>query len=251
MLKEDVLTLGDYLEQSKKISEILELQCPPLAVKLLRAGDDVPEGYDGSRKLRFCQALMMAKRGHKVLLNGENITCPAAASAFGFNALPEKIKSGEMLFNMGLFGSHEAASKTLGLMPRLKQGEYSAVLVISLEQADFAPDVVILEGEPEKLMWVTLADIFTEGGRHSFQTGVFQATCIDSTVVPFQTGKTNTNLGCYGCRDSTDISHSECLLGLPGNRLAPIVNNLEKLAEKAIPKFRAKGVFKLLDAEVK
>lgn len=227
-----------------KMVALLGLECPPLAAKLLKPGNPVPEGYDNSRKLRYCQALMMGKHGHKVMLNGDNITCPASASAFGFRPLPEKLANGEMMRGMGLFGNPGAAAKTIGLMPRLKPGDCAGVLLAPLDKADFDPDVVILEGKPEKLMWVALADIFAEGGRHSFQTGVFQATCIDSTLVPYLTGNLNANLGCYGCRDATDIPEDECLLGFAGNSLEKIVNGLEGLSEKAIPRSRAKGAFK-------
>lgn len=233
---------------NQKMVTLLGLECPPLAVKLLRPGDPVPAGYDGSQKLRYCQSLMMGKHGRKVLLNGENITCPASASAFGFKPLVEKLANGEMMCGMGLFGTPAAAARTMELMPRLKQGECSGVLVAPLDQADFDPDVVVLEGMPEKLMWVALADIFDEGGRHGFQTGVFQATCIDSTLVPYMTEKLNANLGCYGCRDGTDIPEAECLLGFPGSQLGRIVNALEKLAEKAIPRSREKGAHKSLAA---
>ena len=161
---------------------------------MLKPGDPVPDGYDNIQKLRYCQALMRAKHGRKVVLNAENITCPASASAFGFNPLPEKINTGEMLFSMGLFDNLGAAAKTIELMPRLSPGECASVLVAPLNLADFDPDVVVLEGKPEKLMWVALADIFYLGGRHDFQTGVFRATCIDATIVPYQTGRLNANL---------------------------------------------------------
>lgn len=63
----------------------------------------------------------------------------------------------------------------------------SDVPVIYSKAPDLAwrHDVVIIEAEPEKLMWVGLADIFETGGRHTIETGVFQATCVDATVVPF------------------------------------------------------------------
>ncbi len=235
-------------EIGQRIVAILGLECSPLAVKFLKPGDSAPPGYDDSQKLRYCQSLMMAKRGRKVLLSGENITCPAAAAGFGFKPLPEKLARGEMMHVMGSFATPAAAATTMELMPRLKQGECSGVLVTSLEQAEFEPNVVVLEGEPEKLTWAAQADTFDEGGRHSFETGVLQATCIDVTLVPYVKGKLNANLGCYGCRDGTDIPCTETVLGLPGSHLERIAGALEKLAEKAIPRSRAKGAYLSLAA---
>jgi len=51
----------------------------------------------------------------------------------------------------------------------------------------------------------------------------------------------NLSYGCYGCRDATDISSDETVLGFPATVLPEIVANLEHLAEKAMPAARAKG----------
>ena len=237
-----------YTDYANRMISILNLDHPPIAVKLLKPSDPLPEGFDSTQKLRFCQSIMKAKCGQQILLTQENITCPAAAAAFGFRPLPEKLAGGEVMYSMGLFGNKEAGAKTLGLMPRLKQGEYSAVLIAPLEKVDFEPDVIVLEEKPEKLMWIALADIFNTGGRHVFQTSIFQAACIDSTVVPFLTQKLNASLGCYGCRDATDFPEEEALLGFPGRKLGEIVSSLQKLSEKAVPRVRTKGVFKTLGA---
>lgn len=229
----------------QKMRDILGLEYPPVAVKFLGEGEEAGEGYDTGH-YRYCQTLMKARHGGKVRLSAENITCPAAASAFGLKPLPPKLENGEMMFNMGLFGTKEAAAATLARMPRLEQGRFSALLVAPLDAADYDPDVIVLEGLPEQLMWVALASIFDEGGRHNFSSGIFQATCVDSTVVPYLTQKVNATLGCYGCRDATDIKDEECLLGIPAGQLVQVVTSLEKLSVKAIPRARAKGAFKNL-----
>ena len=233
-------------ETSARLIALLGLTTPPLGVKFLKRGETVPGDWSGEKKLRFCQTLMLARKGERIKLTAENITCPASASAFGLKPLPEKLKSGEMMSTMGLFGSPEAAAKTIALIPRLEQGRFNAVLVSPLEKFETPPDVVVIEAEPEKLMWVALADIFDTGGRHSIETGVFQATCVDSTVVPFVKQKMNFCLGCYGCRDATDITQNETVLGLPASSLDRIMTALEKLSQKAMPRARSKAAFRSL-----
>ncbi len=47
-----------------------------------------------------------------------------------------------------------------------------------LKDAPAAPDVVVVEGPPESLMWLALADLNLEGGmRLRADTAVLQATC--------------------------------------------------------------------------
>lgn len=226
---------------ARKMVEILGLKALPVAIKFREKAEEsrLPE-----RKMRYCQALMLARHGEEVLLTAENIACPAAAAAFGFKPLPPKIAEGEMLTILGLFATLEAAKRTMSLMPRLEKGKYEAVHLIPLAAAEnLVPDVVVVEGLPEQLMWIILASIFNSGGRLSFETGVFQATCVDATVVPFIKQRLNACFGCYGCREASDIEVTEAVLGFPGNMLGEVVRGLEYLARKALPKARSKTVY--------
>lgn len=76
-----------------------------------------------------------------------------------------------------------------------------------------------------------------------FSSAVFQATCVDATVIPLVKDTINSSLGCYGCRDATNIEDSECLIGLPYGKLEEVIGNLEKLSEKAMKKARSKEAF--------
>jgi uncharacterized protein (DUF169 family) len=53
----------------------------------------------------------------------------------------------------------------------------------------------------------------------------------------------NASLGCYGCRDATNIEDDECLIGIPYGQLAELVQNLEELAKKAMVKARSKEAY--------
>jgi uncharacterized protein (DUF169 family) len=157
--------------------------------------------------------------------------------------LPEKISSGKMLKTLGLFESEEAAAKTMAQMSRMKLGEVKAIAAAPLENATFIPDVVIIEDKPEKIMWINLAAIHETGGRLSFNSAVFQACCVDVTVIPYLTKNVNVSLGCYGCRDATDIADDECLVGIPMEKLGEIITSLKALAQKAMHDARNKGVY--------
>lgn len=196
-------------------------------------------------KSRYCQALMRARRGESVYLTPDEITCPASARALGFKPPPEKLLSGEMPAAYGLFGSPEAASRTVGDMPLLEMGKYKAVALAPLESAPFEPDGVVVEAKAEQVMWLALASMFKEGGRRTFSTGVLQATCVDATIVPFLSGEINMGFGCYGCREATDMADDEAIIGIPGGKLAEIVSSLESLAEKARPRVRSKAIYKM------
>jgi len=217
-------------------------------VKFIRNNEDlndIPE--QSSQKLRYCQLIMKAKEGKSATLTRENISCPAA---LGLSPLPEKISSGEMLEALGLCTLRAAAATTMAQMPRLGQGKIKAVAAAPLAEAKFIPDVVIIEDQPEKIMWINLAAIHETGGRLSFNSAVFQACCVDVTVVPYLTKNVNVSLGCYGCRDATDIEDGECLVGIPNEKLGGIIESVEALSKKAIPYVRQKRIYNLYMKEL-
>ena len=73
-LKGSAMALGD----------ILGLTCEPIAVKFFE--DLLPlDGFELPSGRRYCQVLMGAREGQRLLLTADNISCPAAASAQGLS----------------------------------------------------------------------------------------------------------------------------------------------------------------------
>ena len=235
----------DRAKAAVVLKEVLGLTCEPIAVKFLQWRVAI-DGFVLPSERRYCQVLMGAREGRKLLLTKDNISCPAAAWALGFKEPPPKLSSGEMPASMGIFGSPAAAKHTLDTMPRLEMGKYKMVACCPLAEAPWQPDVVVIESLAEHLMWVTLALVFETGGRLEFNTAILQATCVDVTIVPFLTQKLNASLGCYGCREATDLAEGECVLGFPIKDLNTIVSSLTKLNDKAIPRVRGKAVYEAL-----
>lgn len=143
-------------DQAGILQEVPGLESSPVAVKFLAELTDL-DGFKVAEKSRYCQALMRARRGESVYLTPDEITCPASARALGFKPPPEKLISGEMPAAYGLFGSPEAASRTIGDMPVLEMGKYRAVALAALAVAPFEPDVVVVEAQAEQVMWLAAA----------------------------------------------------------------------------------------------
>ncbi len=96
-------------------------------------------------------------------------------------------------------------------------------------------------------MWLLLADLnLRGGGRRVGNTAVLQATCVDATVIPYREQRLNFSLGCYGCREATDLTPGETILGFPGALLEPMIGAVKMLVAQAIPRSRAKGTYSRL-----
>lgn len=226
--------------------EELGIRYYPVAVKFI-IDEKIPEWTEefSNKPMRACQMLMEAKHGAKAALLPTNTSCPAARAAFGFAPLPEKISTGKMLCTLGLFLNEEAGKKTMESIPRMKN-PCKAVIAMPLEKAEFEPDVVVVEDKPEIIMWLLLADIYHEGGRHELSTSVIQACCVDVTAYVYLYGKTNASFGCYGCREASDLKDDEAMIGIPYARFKRVQKAIKIMKEKGtIDRVRNKGIYKM------
>lgn len=250
-MKEDA-DVNEIRKMGKLMISILSLNGFPVGVKFLGTDDALPEDVEVLKKHRYCQALMKAREGTNALLTGEEISCPAAAAAFGFKPLPEGLKKGKGLVGFGIVSDPAVGKKMFEGMPRLEEKKIKAIHLFPLEKAPEIPDIIIVEDDPEKLMWIALGYLHATGGeRIESTTAILQATCVDSTIIPFLENGINLTYGCYGCRDATDLSETEAIMGFPGSFLPKIMDHLKYLKEKAIPRSRDKRALSILKAKAK
>jgi uncharacterized protein (DUF169 family) len=228
------------------LQELLGEGNEPVAVFLLQPERDTTAfvGFEPVRHHRYCQAVMRARHGESVMLDARGLSCPAAAAAFGFRPLPANLTNGRGLVGFGIVADPQVGSRIFERMPRLAPGSLAAIAVCPLRLAPRQPDVVVVEGSAEVLMWLVLADLNVHGGeRRSGDTAVLQAACADSTIVPHLEGRLNYSLGCYGCREATDLGLGETVIGFPGGELEPLLAALAVLRAKAVSRSRSKSAY--------
>jgi len=238
-----------WAEFSDMIVGTLELDTEPVAVFLLKRDQDrdrVPvHAFQAVTGHRYCQALMRARHGEAVLIEPGSLACPAASAVFGFKDLPATLASGQGLVGFGIVSKPDTGREMFEGMLRLPPGTLAGIALCPLASAPALPDVVVVEGPPEPLMWLALADVNRSGGqRRSGDTAVLQGTCVDATLIPYLEQRLNFSLGCYGCREATDLAPSEAVLGFPGALLEPLAQSLRELNVKAIPRSRSKSVWR-------
>lgn len=241
------MDFGKVKETARIFKDTTGLKTNPVGATFSREGfeEGMFKPFEGHR---FCQALMKARHGKGGLVSAESISCPAAARAFGFRELPEKLKTGEGLVGFGIVADPVVGRNMFENMPALEPGRVKEIALFPLEEAPVQPDVVIVEDEVEKLMWIALAALHVFGGRRvESSTAVLQATCVDSALIPWLEERVNLSYGCYGCRDATDMGTQEAVLGLPYPLAPKIAEHLSFLSAKAIPASRSKGAFRSLE----
>ena len=233
--------VAELRSTGQHLVDLVGLSGSAVGVRFIGPDSEVPAGISALAQHRYCQALMRARRGQTVLLDGNGIACPAAAAAFGFRPLPDGLRSGKGLVGFGIVSDEAVGRRMFEGMLRLDPGSIRALHLYPLEKAEYPPDVIVVEDEVEKLMWISLAYLNATGGeRVCGSTAILQATCVDATVIPYLEKRLNISYGCYGCRDATDLGHNETVLGFPGSVLPALIVHLEALSKKAMPASRGK-----------
>ncbi|MCM8769822.1 MAG: DUF169 domain-containing protein [Candidatus Omnitrophica bacterium] len=209
------MDINTVRQKAVLIKEKLGLIASPVGVKFIfnqiGSSEIKAEVLSGHR---YCQVLMKARRGQHVTVEAEGIACPAAAAAFGFKPLPEGLRTGKGLMGFGIAKEPDTGKKMFEGRPVLEKGRLKKLYLFPLETAEIQPDIVVIEDEAEKRMWVVLAEVNNrKGGRIESETAVLQAVCVDATLIPYRKQELNISLGCYGCREATDMGANEAILG--------------------------------------
>lgn len=234
----------DYKHLSDELTKLLELPQPAVGVKLIK-DDFIPEGWERGDKLTYCQFVMKAREGGHLIADADNISCPNGASALGFMDVPARLQTGELLETFGAF-SQDGGREMVASVPRFERDEFKRIALAPLGDVTYDLDLVLLETYPEQIMWLNLASIYTGGGRLNFSTSVSNGTCSDLTVVPQRSGQIHVTTGCYGCRNATSVPVEYMYASFPGKRLEEIVEALNKISEKAMPRTRGKKAYNRL-----
>lgn len=230
----------EYVEFQESIMKSLGLRWQPVAVSLIAADEALPNAPMPSEKLRFCQAMMAARRGASILMPPFKHSCPDGTSIFGMTGVPEKLATGEIYVLFHKVVNAEAAAKMVAERPVFPPHSKRATYVAPLAKTVRAPEVVVFTGTPEQMMWLSMSMSYYTGHRHDFHASGFNSMCVEAVLLPVTNDEPNITFGCYGCRAATDIDENMMFMGVPTHLLPMIVGGAAELAKKAIPDSRNK-----------
>jgi len=234
------LTLNNK-EMADVFKKILGLRWSPVAIRLMRPGEGIPDGVvEPSVRIRHCQSITAARRGNCLYIPPRKHACPDGAGIMGLITISPKLRNGDLYVLFKKLPDIERARKMINSRPEFEPGSHTATLVAPLEKATFEPDVVIFTLWPEQAMWLCCSSSYSSGNRHVFHTSGYNSTCADLTVQVMKSQKMNISFGCYGARASSDIWDTEMYLSIPYVQVPELIDALAKLSAKSIPEARNK-----------
>lgn len=224
-------TINEY---STEIIDMLKLNTSPVAVKLIPAGKEVPEGIKRvNETMRHCQMIDKVRKTKEEFYSlKEDQKCRGGAAAMGIGHLPVKVASGEFYKGMNHFSTVNASRRTIEMAPMLPANSNEAILYGALENASFEPDVVVIICNPKQIMLLTQAALYRSGGRLNVSFAGKQSICSDGVVQAYRDGEIGITVGCSGSRAYTEIEDEEMTIGIPVELLEDIVKGLREICAK-------------------
>jgi uncharacterized protein (DUF169 family) len=234
-MKKRETVAADWTKLTDGMERLLRLKTSPVAYKRLEKVeelDEMPGVMRLGRKATFCQAPALARTGGiTVGLTRDNVG-ERCARICGLAATTKKEVAWEAkAFATSWFADVEEAGRQMAAYPLVPPGE--AVVVGPLGSANFAPDVILIYGNPAQMMLLMNALQFKDYERFQFFF-IGEGACADSLAQCYTTGKPALAIPCMGERAFGAVTEDEMLMALPPGMMAKAVEGLQALRERRI-----------------
>ncbi|HET6923165.1 MAG TPA: DUF169 domain-containing protein, partial [Anaeromyxobacteraceae bacterium] len=140
----------------------------PVGIRPLAPGEPIPPrakrpSKDLGAQVAICQCIALARRyGWTLAFSGEDLSCPIAKAAFGFEDRIPYYAKGSLA--EGMYAScREAGAAFEDALPRLGRNEISAVAVGPLERIGFEPETVVVYGNSAQVLRLVNAALWEKG----------------------------------------------------------------------------------------
>ena len=225
--------MANILETNKKYCEVIEskieLDAKPVAMKLVKTEDDLPEGYDLiDEKIRHCEMVRKASLGDKFYSTIEQQMCLGGAGAIGLRDMPEKLANGEKYFSLGRFADLETAKKLTADLSIIEDRSWG-IIYAPLDEADFEADVIQVITKPVGGMKLAQSLVYKTGEKASGLFAGIQSLCGDAFSKPYLEDGINFTLGCDGARKAADIKDEEMAVGISKAKIEEVIAGLESI----------------------
>jgi uncharacterized protein (DUF169 family) len=203
----------------------------PLAIRMLKPGEAVPEGVRVPSKTTgeqwiVCQSIGVARRyGWSVAVGKDDVICPLAAIAFGFRKPNEEYRKG--FASVGMYCKDEqAAAKLEASTWKFEPGTYAYVCIAPLNRAAFEPQVIAVYANSAQVMRLVHAALYQRGG-HVTSTSSGRLDCAEIVIQTLTTNAPKVILPCNGDRVFGMTQDNEMAFAFPWTYTREIIAGLE------------------------
>lgn len=217
-------------ELARLLDEQVRPETFPLGIRVFRTGEPIPAKArrplrDMGVRVSICQGISMARRyGWTVAMGGEDLSCPIAQVAFGFEEAVPYYSEGHLACGM-YTETMEAGARTEEEIPRFTAEESGVVAVGPLARIDFDPETVLVYGNSAQVMRLVAAALWKTGGSVKSVSSA-RADCADIVIRTQQSGEPQFILPCYGDRVFGQTQDHEMAFTIPFSKVPQLAEGL-------------------------
>lgn len=223
---------ADFKETADRLRNDLRLKTFPVAAKFLKQKSEMPEKVRRpslalGKRIALCQGVTMARNyGWTVGLAAEDVNCVPASLIFGFSGASDPCGSlAGLLSRVAFSRTEELARREIASMNRFENGEFEAIVLAPLDKSPFAPDTVLLYGNPAQAMRLAQAWSYLTGERVQAHFGG-KVECDEYLIAPFKTGAPRITIPGNGERIFAGTQDDEVVFAVPGEFFAELARAL-------------------------
>lgn len=231
--------MTDYKEYGRRLENLIRPNSHPLAVRMLRSPDEVPEEAlrpirDFGKCMSTCQVFALSRRfGETVAQLFEDMWCPEPVIGFGLAEPPQYFYEGRTRYPDGV-KSLEAGANWAREFPRFEVGKYVGVVSAPLTTASFEPDVAVIYCDSAQLLRLLLGLAYEDGRDIETVLGGHSA-CVYAVVPSMLKGECQASVPCRGDRGRAGTQDYEMIFSIPRDQIARVIEGLEQPGTASVP----------------
>ncbi|WP_078379257.1 DUF169 domain-containing protein [Sutcliffiella halmapala] len=212
------------------IAQYVRPETYPVALRVMKDDELLPERVkrpkqDLQTSFSICQGITMARRYNWALAMGnEDLSCPIAKIAFGYEEELEYYKTGNLTDGM-YTKTCDLGMKTEAAVPKFTASEAGTILMAPLSKVTFDPDLIVIYGNSAQVMRMVAAALYKTGGELS-STFTARADCADIIIKTIKSTLPQVILPCYGDRVFGQTHDHEMAFTIPYKMVDDFIEGL-------------------------
>ncbi|MBQ1332392.1 MAG: DUF169 domain-containing protein [Lachnospiraceae bacterium] len=228
------MTVQEYNELGTKLERLLLLRYSPIAFKLLREGDPIPENSwrpfaDRGQHMAMCQAYAAVRRDRQAItMLKEDHWCVWPLVSFGICPLKEgdAEKYGDKFF---VDDRQKSIEYFKNEYPRLKEEGIIGFTIAPLRSCQFEPDLVTVYCRPGQIRSLQMAAKFHSGKMLELKLDPVDS-CVHSSIPVLNGQDFNITFPDPGEYERALTDEDEVMFTMRGEKVSEIVEVLQFLA---------------------